>query len=352
MNNCNAYTLGEIVEKYCIRLFNDKRKGYINFLSMAKDVWESVFLRTLWVYQQEWVDVRSGNGEPYPYIVLPVGSDHLIGIYDVDDCGKEVRLYINNAYSILPKPAIKQCGCKSPACNCGDNCSAVNSFTFTTKEISFENDIVNEAGAAVLVGGTTFLEKTWIEKCENGDIVQWKESPVIKKLTTPINISAVNYYEKLDYVKVQKRLCTIELLPCGCVDESELNANKLVENCGCNILFTCNPKSQLRGIDADMPEVKFSSCGKKAYIIGATKSQYLTKSQSYKACENSMVPREAANAIMTGIDWESKRFNPLSKGERREAKLEYRASQYELIEFHNPINLETMDRIHNQEKKW
>lgn len=349
MNKCGTYTLGEVVAKYCLRLFNDSRKYFINYLSMASDVWENIYLRTLWIYQAEWLAVKKGS--PYPYIKLPENIQYLIGIFYVDDCGKEIPLCVNNHYNVLAKPKSKQCGCKQN-CNCGDGCTAVNSFTYTSKTVTFDNDVVDEAGSAVLASGTEFTEKTWIEKCSNGDLLRWREVPSEKYLDTPITIGEQEYSYQLEIVTESMKLCTIELKSCGCVEESDLNKRLIAEHCGCSVA-SCQTDLHTVEVNPDGPEIKFSSCGKMAYIINGTKTEYLCKYQANKGSANVLVPREDLNAIMTGIDYESKRFNPsVSASEKREAKYAHRESIYDLLEFHNPIDMEALNRIYDGERKW
>jgi len=345
---CGHYTLEEVVEKYCLRQFNDKRKNFSQYLAIAQDIWEKVFLRTLWAYQAQWFDLCTSTNDPYPYLKLPKNIATILGIYFEDDCKKIVPLYTNNNYSVVKKPAVKKCKCNTD-CGCGDGCEAVNNFTLITKEIKFDIEILNESGNGIISANTVFYERIWMEKCQDGDIIEWREVPTIVKLDNPIIINGKPYYYQLKIVKLRNLVCKLELLPCGCVKETDENKKAINDLCLCfNIEKLCETRLK-SDVSPNVSETKINVCGDKAYIINPEHTQYLILYQVRRASETVLVPFEAIDSIMTGIDWEIKRFNPMiSSTERKIAKYEYNDALTELVKYYNPIDFENLTRIHEK----
>jgi len=319
MSRCGLYTLGDVVSLYCIDQGNDSRKGYENYLIHAKFVWNELLKRTLWAFQSTWVSTIKGNG-PYPYVLLPQNMEYFMGIYQ-EDCGKLVPLFRSDVYSLVSKPKQKTCGCQQN-CDCGELCAEANSFSFTTKEH--------------VIDGTTYLEKQWLETCKNGDVIEWREVPAKTEAGT------------VEYVTNQRRICKLEVKPCGCVENSTTNKSILEKYCGCRF-EVCQPK--IYRPQPTCGTVVQEDCGK-LYLIGNDiRDQYLVHFQEGDASEKSLVPEYAVLAVKAGIDFHCVMFNPKRKSERRDAKYFYNEQKLKVIEYLNPIDLEFIYWLQQQPRK-
>ena len=328
MENCNAYSLSEVVELYCLHQFNDRKKNFLHYLPMGKLVWEDLLLRTLWNNHAKWMPVYNDADSPYPYIKVPEGMSAFLGLYDVDDCNQLVPLSQNNRYNVIERPK-KTCGC-SAACSCGDLCSGMSAMTWETRDVD--------------INGTTYEEKTWIQVCGTGEVKRWRKTPV--QTYTDANTYTV------DYTETYESLCQLEVKPCGCIAETAENKVAIETHCGCSV--GCTSKIYNRQDNHGLVEYKFSECGTKIYLIGANvKSQYLAHYQNKNAAASSPVPHYCLDAMFLGIINRSTQFNPTKRPVEKEyAKHQYKNAKLDVLKFLNPIRLEMLDRISGERKPW
>lgn len=333
MANFGSYTVAEGVRQYCLHQFNDKRKYFPQYLAFGKLVWEDLFLRTLWSHSSEWAVLRTAS--PYPYLQLPCPASHLLGIFYQDDCNKDVGLFINNSYNVLAKPKTKTCGCKAE-CSCDELCGIVNSFSFTSSEITIPGAPDNP-----------YTQKSWLTSCPNGDVLQWDEIPIPK------------FHDNgtLDMVIIaqdQKLICKVETFECGCVKDSDVNIKTLADHCGAHMLAAACKTDLVIQPNNKVPEIKFSDCGKKVYVIGANQSMFKIVHQSVKAAATSQIPHFALITFMKGIYHHSVMINPtISREEKKASKNDYETSKtVDIVEFLNPIDLDELARMGSQKKQW
>jgi hypothetical protein len=321
-----SLTLGEVVEKFCLRQFNDKRKGYLNYLSFAKDIWQQLLLRTLWVYQTRYVHVR--QGDPYPYFDLPEAAGFVLGVY-YESCGQLVPVSDNPHYNIEVRPLVKNCGCGAEGCDCGALCSGVASMQVVEKEVEID--------------GALYVQRTWYEGCKNGDLLEWSETPTLDYSQEPAVVTVH---------RSQQWKCKLDVKPCGCVSDTDTNRKLLSEHCGCHTPPVCR-SGLLQGqiVHTEKPVVKRE--GRRFFIISGVRESFVVRFQPTCGVATSPVPFFCERAIMAGIDYEAKIFNPtVDPNQVERARLAFKRECAGIIEYLNPINLETLAEIERQPNQW
>lgn len=325
---CNAYRLDEVVELYCLHQFNDRKKHAAKYLPMAKLVWEDLLQKTLWNNQAQWMPVKSGD--PYPYIDMPKNVSRFLGVFKVDDCGQLVPLPTNNRINVVPKPPKNTCGCTAEGCSCGNLCSGMNTMTYETKE--------------VVIDGSTYEERTWIQVAGNGDTIRWREIP-----TATYDEAGVMTVTTEKHMEV---ICKLEVHECGCVKETELNKALIEEKLG-RCLGGCVSKIFNKQDMHGLEQYKFSDCGKKIYIVGAKATQYMVSFQRKTAADYTPVPHYCLDAMFSGIYMRSTVWNPTKHPlEKRESKTAYDNAKLDVIKFLHPINLEALARVSGERRQW
>lgn len=323
MSKCGAYTVSEVTERYCINQFNEARRGFDNYIILAQDSWDEIRRKTLWEFSTVWLPVFKGT--PHPYVVLPSNMEMFLGLYEEDACAKLIPVLKSDAYSLLPKPKIKACGCKSN-CNCGELCAEANSFTYITRD-HIINDIL-------------YVEKEWMETCPNGDVIRWREIP------------SLNETGEVEVVSHQERICKLETLPCGCVADSAVNKSILTEYCGCRF-EVCRSTGIYRPQPNECKTVaQADDCGRIHIIGGNVKDWYAAQIKESGSGKNTLIPAFAEKAVKAGIDFYSKIFNPrTTRTDRKDAKYFYAECCQEIVEELNPIDLEFIYRLQGEARK-
>lgn len=339
---CGIYNLTEVVQKYCIYQFNDQMKGFDNFFVFAKDSWNEILKKTLWSFNSQWLEVYHNGGRPY--IVLPKNFESMIGLFYKDSNKKLIPIYGSSNNALIPKPSRrKKCECEEE-CNCGDLCASASDFSFSTKEI--------------IINGESHLEKTWMQVCKNGDVKMWHELPAVAydfiqeggefsdEFSSEFDIGTSETNETIEVVKYAETLCKLEVYPCGCVKDTADNAQKLSEYCACTI----PEQSKLYSPQPSPCETTWEISNGRIYIIGKKISKwYLLRFREHEASEQSLVPDFCVFAIMRGIDYYSKAFNPRHRGsDMKLAKYEYNDAINKIIEYLNPIDLEFIYKLQSQ----
>lgn len=361
MSDCLTYTISQGTDEYLIHRQIDKKKYYTRYLAIAKWVWQDIFQNTLFVVQNSWQTIK--RGEPYNYIDLPTGVSRLFSISVEDECGLLQPLFYNNQLNVVEKPATKKCGCES--CDCGGTCEAANSMTVTTKLI-------------FTINGVEYYEKKWVEVCPNGNILEWTETPTKKYNTLTGDSGDFNDDYNNDYdiaaapfsayeivtVKTQRKICNLEMAPCGCPVQSQENEDLIVNNCGCYINWssrcrTKHCKQHSPNINNNKwGEVKISECGTKVYYKPSrywcdctrreTPEFLLVNYQSNGQTlgQEIQMPTYSLMAFWAGLDYRSKVFNDkYGIGEKKAAEYKYIDEKNLLVGFMNPISLIEMSKI-------
>lgn len=370
MADCGAYTLSEVVDKYFIDRMISKKKYYAAYLNMAQDEWRQFFRNTLWSVQSRWLPMKLGS--PYNYIDVPSGISRLLSVSVKDRCDLIQPLFVNNQLNVVDLPAERKCGCTAD-CGCGGVCESANSMTYTTTFL-------------FTYGGVDYYQKCWSELCPNGDILEYCETPTKQYNNT--SGDGGDYFDE-DYnddyligtppfsdvtivtVKSQKKICKLEVAPCGCPVETEENAALLNENCGCSVQFGCSIrrrrcKQYFENIDNNyFGEVKLSECGTKVYykpspywkrVSDVEFPEFLLVSyQTNGDLPDSeiMVPDFAVNAIKSGIHYRSTRFNVAHpQVVRDDSWYQYQKDCAEVVKFCNPISLIDLGAVQDIQVRW
>lgn len=369
MPTCNTYFLSSVVDNFMIDRMISKKKYMAAYMVMAKKEWQKLFQNTLWSVQSKWMTLQRGT--PYNFVYVPSGVSRLLSVSVEDKCHLIQPLFYNSQLNIIAKPAVKKCGCTSD-CGCSGVCESANSMTYTTKLIFTYNNL-------------DYYEKIWQEVCPNGDILEYKETPTKQYNNTTGDGADYNADYNDDYltepapftdltivtVKSQKKICKLEVMPCGCPVENSNNAQLLNDFCGCNMNWGCYGKRRhcnqfLENVNNNYyGEVKLSECSTKIYFKPSpnwrnhTETEFpeflLVNFQSNGLLETDevLVPDYALDALEAGIYWRSVRFNTsVPKITKDDAYQQYQMEISNLTMFLNPISLEVLSSIQDEKIKW
>ena len=369
MPGCDTYFLSEVVDNFMIDRQISKKKYQAAYMVMAKKEWQKLAQNTIWEVQSKWMTLKKGS--PYNYIDVPERVSRLLSVSVEDKCKLIQPLFYNPQLNIVDKPAQKKCGCKAD-CQCGGVCESANSMSYTTKLI-------------FSINGTDYYEKIWMETCPNGDVLEYKETPTKQYNDTTGDGGDFNDDYNNDYdiatapfsdytivtVKSQKKICKLEVLPCGCPAETEANQELLTSNCGCNLTFGCTLKRRrcreyFQNIDNNyFGEVKLSECGTKIYyrpspywnrVSDVEFPDFLLVSYQTDGINpvgETLVPQYALDALTAGIYWRSVRFNPAySRASKDDAFFQYKMECDNLVQFMNPISLIELGKIQDIAIRW
>jgi hypothetical protein len=369
MSNCQTYFLSGVVDNLMIDRAISKKKYFAAYMVMAKKEWQKLFRGTLWEVQSKWMPMK--NGEPYNYVDVPDGTSRILSVSVEDRCGLIQPLFYNVQLNVVSKPKTKNCGCKQD-CNCGGCCEAASSMSYTTKVV-------------LTINGVDYYEKTWIESCPNGDMIEYRETPTKKYNNIQGDGGDYNDDYNNDYdieaapfsdytvvtVKSQKKICSVEVLPCGCVAETPENEQLLTDTCGCSINWGCGlKKKHCRHYTENINnnyygECKMSECGTKIYykpslhwkkVSDVEFPEFLlvnTQSNGLIPNEEVLVPDYALDALEAGIYWRSVRFNTsIPKVTKDDAYQQYMMETSLLTAFLYPISWIELGQVQNAVIRW
>jgi len=328
------YTLGEVVDDYLIRKFNQRRKYYSNYFRIAQDIYKKLYRNIMPTVTSKYVQVFYDDPK-YPYVLVP---DNMVRFFSISVTNKNnelLEVYYNNDLNVFSKPpVVKKCGCASTdLCDCVDNLQVV----ITPK----------------VIDGTTYYEKVWVVCCDNGDVMQYSEVPV-KKYGESGGSYANDFSDDYDILsdgenvvvlQFYKNLGKLETKDCGCPLETENNKNIIYNKCGCflGVKPKCckvwYEKTRIRCTG----EMKFSECGTRVYLKDVmTDDGFVVISYQpdpVRCGEEIMVDDFAREPIWYGIEYESIVFYPRSTiGDKREAERRATKAENKFFEFLNPIN--------------
>lgn len=370
-----CYTLSEGVDEYLITRGIDKKKYFTKYMVIAQRIWQEIFWNTLWVVKTVWQPLK--KGEPYDYIDMPHDKMRLFSVNTTDDCGKIVPLFYNNQINVVSRPRERKCGCT--ACDCGGICEDVNSLQVTTRVL-------------FTILGTDYVEKTWLKYCPNGEVWEYKIVPT-KKYNSftgasgdfdqaynddfTIGGGALSNFSIVNET-LQRKICTLTTKPCGCPDETPVNQQLLLDNCGCFLPFfskrrqcycdpfLADPAPNIYG------QVKVSECGTKIFfkpplqrfreqcVVGPgpiprlpkfLQVSYQTNGKTVDA--QTLIPDFALLALWCGIDWRSKLFNSRYPwNEKKGMEYQYNDAVNKIILYLNAFNLETLSAIQDAPIPW
>lgn len=359
-------TLDSIVDEYLLQRQIDKKKYYASYLNMAKYVWKHLFQKTIYSVQSEWQPLR--KGEPHDYIDLPKDMVRLFTIAEVNECGNIVPLFYNSEMNVISKPKVNTCGCT--ACNCMSDGLCEDFGT-----------LIKSSRLLFTINNVNYYEYSWIELCKNGDIIEYREVPTKKYNDFVGDGGDYNTDYNNDYLianpsfsdysvvteKFQKIICHVDVKPCGCPKNTPENEEIILTNCSQYFCYGARKKKHCEALIGDTNSngrgmVKVSECGTKAYYKPDPHKhrhklpEYLLVNfqTSGTNCSSAVVvPEYAIEAMMTGIDYYSVRFN----AGVRPAIIEFKkyawvSQQNDLIMYLNPFNLEELANVQDQVVKF
>lgn len=334
MSTAPLFTLGEVVDQYCIRRFNDRRKYYDNYLSIAQDVYRELYRKILPSTISRAVEIIHEDNEPHPFAWVPDDMECFYSLNIPTKNGELAEVFYNEKINVFTPPKKKlKCGCvTNDLCDCISNLQLIT----TPKEID----------------GAPFIEKQWLQCCANGDVMEYREVPV-KNYGTEGGSYNNDYGNDYDIIasdgnvvvlKFTKKLGKLDVKPCGCVEETPNNKKIIYECCGCYLGI--KPVSCTDWLCKNKPcksSIKFSECGTKIYLINV-KAEYAVISYQHdgvKCGEEVMVREYERKALWSGINYESIVYFPKSTPNdimlSRQIKLR---DETELFEYLNPIDAE------------
>ena len=328
------YTLGETVDDFLIRKFNQRRKYYSNYFKIAQDIFKDVYRTMMPTVTSKYVQVFDDDPK-YPYVLVPEHMERFFSISITNKNNELLEVFYNNDLNVFSKPPIvKQCGCTSTdLCDCIDNLQVV----ITPKDID----------------GTTYYQKVWVVCCDNGDVLQYSEIPVKKYGETGGSYNddfnddydIINDGDNVVVLQFTKNLGRLDTKPCGCPKDTEENKNLIFNKCGC--FLGAKPKcckvwyekTRIRCTG----EMKFSECGTRIYLKDVkTDDGFVVISYQIdpvRCGEEILVDDFARKAIWFGMEYESIVFYPRATAtERKEAERRYLKSKTEFFEYMNPVN--------------
>lgn len=372
---CDTYSLADCLSEYLALRQINKKKYFASYLIGAKHTWKKLFEGTMYVMTSEWKTMK--RGDPYNYVNVPRGTQRIFSIGVEDDCGDIKPLYYNPRMNIIPKPTEKKCGCNS--CQCGGLCEEVNSTVLTTNVL-------------FTINGIQYVEKTWVKYCSNGDMIEYKEVPTKQYNDFVGDGGDFNNDYNDDYSggssafsnfsivtnTFQRKICTLKTLPCGCPMETPENEELIKTTCGCFLPFWGHHRKEhcqdflAEPNTSEYGEVKISECQTRIYFRPGRKHHkhrdgkkgripefllviYQTGGEPENISDQVQVPTAAAykDAMWTGIDWQSKRFNSkYPANEKLMAKYEKNAAENDLVTYLNPINMQDTGDMQDSSRRW
>lgn len=349
----------------------NQKKYLASYLVAAKQAWRDLFRNTLSVSNSIWLTLQ--EGDPYPFIWVPKDAERILYVAETDRCGDIRPIFYNNLLNIIPKPKQKKCGCES--CQCGGLCEDLNQVNFTTKIL-------------FTINGVDYVEKTWMKYCPNGDIIEYREVPVKKYNSSAGDGGDFNNDYNDDYSTghpglsdfdiitetFQKKLCSLDVLPCGCPKEIPENEEKVQCFCGCFLPFFGHRRKEhcehfLRDTNrSEFGEVKISDCQTKIYYKPSShchhhhkgrkmpeflQLSYQTNGDPAVLNQQIQVPEYAKVAMWAGTHYYIRAFNAkYLYSEKQSAKWQFNDATNDVIRFLNPINLQKLADVQDLQVLW
>jgi len=391
------YTLGETVDGYLMRSGNLNRKYHAKYMAIAEDMYKKLYATTMPTTISKYVQVFPAEGtDKYPFIKKPVGMTRFFGIDVTNKHNELVQVYQNDKLNVFTKPPIQKtgCGCASTdLCDCIDNLEVVITEKFVH-------------------GGTTYYEKTWVKCCDNGDVLQYSETPVLNGTCstwelagsvlgpalfsytrcdgelirsqsvddtgvtvcisdnapiiitsgdgTKTRLTSCSTDQEIVVLTTYKNLGRLETKDCGCPIESESNEDLIYNKCGCFLAAKpkcCKVWYNRSRIDCT-GEYKWSECETKCYLkdVKDDADFVVIHYQVDPTCCGGeiMIDSFARWPIWYAMDYESAVFNPRTQTNvklLREMERRVTKAINEYFEYLNPLDPDRFFNIPTAEIK-
>ena len=332
-----SLTLTEVVNEYMMASFNERRKYFLNYLSVARRVWKELYWGTLNQVVSRYVAVdKSTTAYSIPY---PADCVRLLNVFEVDDCNNLQSLSVDNFMNVLEQPKAKNTSCqKHKKCGCEDSlCDAIDSMTVVLKD--------------VWIDGVPYVEKIWHKRFDNGDLMEIRETHV---KSFSVDANGKNAGNTIIPDVQRKLICRFDVNDCGCVLPTDKNKKLVVSHCGCLL-----PVYIEKVCNTVLPRTKneyghYKVEGGRIYI-DTEKDWVIETHQTNGECDGDeiLIEEVAVIAMMFGIDFMTKAFRPnIPAFEKRESKLAYNQAKTDLLHFKNPIRIDEFMKISDSIPKW
>lgn len=340
---CPTISLNQGAELYNIFKGNESRKNFKQTIILAGEVFKEIFLNTLFVTKSLYVPLKGGN--PYNYVDIPSDCLKFLSASVEDRCHNMKPLYYNSSLSVIVKPTLKTCTCT--ACDCGGLCESIGGLTATFKTVT--------------INGNPYTETTWIKICPNGDIMEYRRIPTLKYTfergsydgSYDISYEIGDDSSEIVYYDLSRKLCNLEVLPCGCPKQTKENENLFFTNCGC----FCNPLRSLKLCEKYWGECNFyagevsaSECGTKLFVKHVQDFEHNKQivinyqTTGINPDAETTLPDYAKMALFTGIDYYKNLFNDRIPPKIKEAQYwKYIDEQNKIITFIGKIGIEVLE---------
>lgn len=391
------YTLAETVDGYLLRSGNIARKYHSKYMAIAEDVFNKLYTNTMPTTISKYVEVfPAGPGDKYPYIKRPQGLTRFFGISVTNKNNELLQVFQNDKLNVFTKPPVAKsgCGCTSTdLCDCIDNLQVVITEKFT-------------------LDGVKYYEKTWVKCCDNGDVLQYSETPVLNGTCSTWNLfgsilgPASFSYTKCDgelvrsqsvpdtgitvcisdnapiiitsgsgtkdrvgscdstgqvvVLKTYKNLGRLETKDCGCPIDSEANQDLIFNKCGCFLSAKprcCKVWYEKSRIDCT-GEYNWSECETKIYLKNVKDDDgfvIIHYQVDPVTCGGEiLIDNFARWPIWYSMDYESAVFNPRTQTNvkmLREMERRVTKSINEYFEYLNPMDPDRLFNIPTAELK-
>jgi len=352
--NSNILTLSKAVDTYLSLKEIDRPKNFKSTLILSAEVFKEIFRNTIFATKSTYVQLQ--YGVPYNYVDIPNDCETFFGLTVPDSCNNLKPLYYDHSVNVMVKPIAKSCGCGK--CNCGNLCASTGSLLPSTRQIEID--------------GVFYTETTWIKLCPNGDIMEYRDIPAELFDRGGLSASYDGSYD-LSYQSVQsgsgsvvmyqltKKLCSLEIAPCGCPIQSETNNNTFFNNCGCYLTpyNSLQVKCQTYWGDCNFyaGSCKMDETGTKIiipYVQDFVNNQQLIMSYQTNGIApdgETMMPDYAKMCLFTGIDYYKALFKNFNPKITSSLYWKYKDEQNKIIVSNNRIAIEDLGAL-NQMATW
>jgi hypothetical protein len=327
--NYGFKTLSWVVDDFMKVTFNDGRKYYLNFLSIARSVWKELYWKELKAFKQKRIEVDKSTGTAR----LPADYIRWQAVGLVDDCNNIVPLSYNPYFVTAPKlKAPKGCGCTKCSCD-SDLCGVLAGLDLTYEDVVY--------------GEQTFQRIIKSKVCENGDL--------IREITEPFLTKDADDQDVIAWRTRPERVTKVEVSPCGCVIDTPENRKTCIQVCGhflpfekecCETpLWTGSNKNGKFKIDEDRGVIWLMNVKADKVILSYT-------SDGEDDCSEIIIPEYAVEAVKAGIYFHSIRYRKMSDSEKEWARKNFSVELEQFLHFLWPIVPHEMRETEDIFYKW
>lgn len=215
---------------------------------------------------------------------IPQDCVLLYAVGYIDECSVVKPLWYNLD---MPKDILFENGvpCECDSCGTHANCSTIKSF--------------DEIEETITILGTDYTKTTKTTTLNDGTVVRKIVEPVLSSSNT------------VSMVTTERELCKLDLLPCGCVDSTPENTEKVNKLCcECSSLSTnCGTYNRLQkkdhsyALDITGTQILFGNDYPYNYVI----LKYL---KSVDSPSDYKIPKVAMEAVISGLRYYAETDSP------------------------------------------